>query len=80
MLDAENDKLLDQIEAEAIRAGGGAKRGLVSKRELEEAGEIRVSIRSPMVIGSTELFTLRNLEPGEYHLILVAIPRQNDSG
>lgn len=80
MLDAENNKLLDQIEAEAILAGGGAKRGLISKQELEEAGEIRVSIRSPMVIGSTELFTLRNLEPGGYHLVLVAIPRQNDSG
>jgi len=80
MLDAENEKLLDQIEAEAIRVGGGAKRGIISKRELEEAEEIRVSIRPPMFLGSTELFTLRNLETGDYHLILVAIPRKMGSG
>ncbi len=77
MLDVENEKLLDQIEAEAIRVGGGAKRGIISRAELEKAEEIRVSIRPPMFMGSIEMFTLRNLEPGDYHLILVAIPRQN---
>jgi len=80
MPDAKKEKLLDQIEAEAIRAGGGAKRGTITKQELEEAEEIRVSIRPPMFLGSTELFTLRNLEPRDYHLILVAIPRENEIG
>lgn len=80
MLDAENEKILARIEAQAIRVGGGVKRGVISRRELEEAEEIRVSIRPPMFLGSTELFTLRNLEPGDYHLILVAIPRENANG
>jgi hypothetical protein len=80
MPDADNEKLLDQIEAEAVRVGGGAKRGIISKKELEEAEEIRVSIRPPMFMGSTELFTLRNLKPGDYHLILVAVPRKNKNG
>jgi len=79
MLDTENQKLLEQLEAEVIRMGGGAKRGLISKRELEEAQEIRVSIRPPTSIGSTELFTLRHLEPADYRLMLVAIPRNEDS-
>jgi len=78
MLDTENQKLLEQLEAEVIRMGGGAKRGLVSKRELEEAQEIRVSIRPPTSIGSTELFTLRHLEPADYRLMLIAIPRNED--
>lgn len=68
-------ELLDHFEFEAIRRGGGAKRGLICCRELEEAHEIRVSIRPPNHIGSTELFTLRHLQPGDYHLILLAIPR-----
>ena len=80
MLDVENQKLLDQIESEAIRMGGGAKRGIICKQELEEAEEIRVSIRPPKFLGSTELFTLRHLEPADYHLILVAIPRNEGSG
>jgi len=80
MPDAEKEEFLKHIEAETIRIGGGVKRGVISKKELEEAKEIRVSVRLPKVIGSTELFTLRNLEPGGYHLILVAIPRQNGSG
>ena len=77
MPDVEKEEFLKHIEAETIRIGGGVKRGVISKKELEEAKEIRVSVRLPKVIGSTELFTLRNLEPGGYHLILVAIPRQN---
>jgi hypothetical protein len=43
---------------------------------MEEAGEIRVSVRLPSRIGSTELFTLRNLPPQSYHLMLIAIPRR----
>ena len=78
MLNAENERLLDQIETEVVRMGGGAKRGIISKQELEEAGEIRVSIRPPKYMGSTELFTLRNLEPDDYYLILAAIPRKNE--
>jgi len=80
MLDAENERFLDQIEAEVVRMGGGLKRGIISKQELEEAGEIRVSIRPPKFMGSTELFTLRNLEPSDYYLILAAIPRKNEDG
>jgi hypothetical protein len=68
-------ELIDHFESEAVRRGGGAKRGTICHRELVEAQEIRVSIRPPTSIGSTELFTLRDLEPGDYHLILVAIPR-----
>ena len=78
MCNVENHKFLDQIELDAVRMGGGAKRGLISKRELEEAEEIRVSIRPPRFLGSTELFTLRNLEPADYHLILIAVPRNMD--
>lgn len=80
MPDAETEKLLEHMESAAVQAGGGAKRGIISKRELEDAEEIRVSIRSPKSIGSTEMFTLRNLEPADYHLILVAIPRKMAGG
>jgi len=80
MLDVEGQELLEHIESEAIRMGGGAKRGTITTRELEEAQEIRVSIRPPKFLGSTEMFTLRNLEPADYHLILVAIPRKMNSG
>ncbi len=74
----ENHKFFEQLEAEIARMGGGAKRGLICRRELEEAQEIRVSIRPPKFLGSIELFTLRNLGPGDYHLMLVAIPRNKD--
>lgn len=74
----DNHKFLEQLEAEVARMGGGVKRGLICRRELEEAQEIRVSIRPPKFLGSTELFTLRNLGPGDYHLMLVAIPRNED--
>ncbi len=80
MPDAENEKILQKIESEVIQMGGGAKKGLISKRELEEAQEIRVSIRPPYFLGSIEMFTLRNLVPGDYHLMLVAIPRKEDGG
>jgi hypothetical protein len=36
--------------------------------------EIRVSIRSSK-FPSVELFTLRNIKPADYRLVLVAIPR-----
>ncbi len=68
--------LFEKIETEVLRLGGGVKRGLISKKELEAAQEIRVSIRPPNHIGSTELFTLRKLAPGDYHLLLIAVPRQ----
>ena len=72
----EDIKFLEQIEAEVIRMGGGAKRGSIAKWELEAAQEIRVSIRPPRQLSSTELFTLRKLEPGEYRLMLIAVPRK----
>ena len=61
--------------SEVMRKGGRVKRGTVEKWELEGDVEIRVSLRSTKVLGSTELFTIRNAEPGDYHIILVAIPR-----
>ena len=75
---AENEKVLQQMEEEAVRLGGGAKRGVISKKEMEEAQEIRVSIRPPTFLGSIEMFTLRKLEPADYHLMLIAIPRNHD--
>jgi hypothetical protein len=41
--------------------------------------EIRVSLRSSR-FPSIELFTLRNVKPADYQLVLVAIPREKDSG
>jgi hypothetical protein len=73
-----NHKFLEQLETEITQMGGGVKRGLICRRELEEAQEIRVSIRPPRFLGSIELFTLRNLRPADYHLMLVAIPRNED--
>jgi len=78
MFDEEISRTLKEIEVQVLRVGGRTKGGLISKRELEEAGEIRVSIRPPRFLGSIELFTLRNLQPADYHLILVAIPRSGD--
>ena len=75
-----NEKLFEQLELEVMRIGGGIKKGVISKRELLEAQEIRVSIRPPMFIGSTELFTLRHLEPADYHLMLIAVPREDNNG
>ena len=40
--------------------------------------EIRVSLRSSR-FPSIELFTLRNVKPADYQLVLVAIPRQKDT-
>ena len=40
--------------------------------------EIRVSLRSTR-FPSVELFTIRELEPNDYLLVLVAIPRNKDS-
>ena len=72
----EHVKLFEYIESEVAQMGGGVKRGVVTKKELEAAQEIRVSIRPTNHIGSTELFTLRKLDPEEYHLMLVAVPRK----
>ena len=77
-MNVDNQKILERIETDVIQMGGGAKRGVICKRELEEAEEIRVSIRPPKFLGSIEMFTLRNLEPGDYHLMLIAIPRNED--
>ena len=71
----EKVKLFETIETEVARMGGGVKSGVITRKELEAAQEIRVSIRPTNHIGSTELFTLRKLDPDEYHLMLIAIPR-----
>ena len=77
MTEIEKPPFFELVETQVIRMGGSVKRGIITKKELEEAQEIRVSIRPPRNIGSTELFTLRNIAPGDYHLMLIAIPRQH---
>lgn len=76
----DSPEFFDKIETETIRMGGGVKKGVISKKEVEDAQEIRVSIRPPTFLGSIELFTLRNLDPADYHLMLVAIPRKGEEG
>jgi hypothetical protein len=78
MADIEKPPFFELVETQVTSMGGSVKRGVVTKRELEEAQEIRVSIRPPRHIGSTELFTLRNIAPGDYHLLLIAIPRRDN--
>ncbi len=78
MTEMDCKKFLEQIEAEVIRLGGGAKRGIVEARELVNAEEIRVSMRSSHYLGSIELFTLRHLKPDDYHLVLLAVPRKKE--
>lgn len=77
MTEIEKPMFFELVETRVAQMGGSVKRGVVTKRELEEAQEIRVSIRPPRHIGSTELFTLRNITPGDYHLLLIAIPRRD---
>jgi len=77
MPEIEKPTFFELIESQVARLGGGAKRGVVTRQEMEEAREIRVSIRLPSRIGSTELFTLRNMPPENYHLMLIAIPRRS---
>ena len=76
----DSPEFFDKIETETIQMGGGVKKGVISKKEVEDAREIRVSIRPPTFLGSIELFTLRNLEPADYHVMLVAIPRKEKDG
>jgi hypothetical protein len=64
--------------SEVVQNGGRVKAGAVSKTELEGDEEIRVSIRSTMY-PSVEVFTLRNIKPADYQIILVAIPRNKVS-
>ena len=78
MAEIEKPLFFELVETQVAQMGGGVKRGIVTKGELEEAQEIRVSIRLPRHIGSTELFTLRNITPDDYHLLLIAIPRRNN--
>lgn len=82
MVKIDDAEIFKVIESEVTRLGGGVKQGVISRQELEEAQEIRVSIRPPYFLGSIEMFTLRNLDPGDYHLMLVAVPRnkKDDSG
>ncbi|MGA8849625.1 MAG: hypothetical protein WB564_07385 [Dehalococcoidia bacterium] len=78
MADIEKPLFFELVETQVTSMGGSVKRGVVTKTELEEAQEIRVSIRLPRHIGSTELFTLRNIPADDYHLLLIAIPRRNN--
>jgi len=75
MLYEGNHEYPDQIDcSDVIRMGGRVKAGIIAKTELEGDEEIRVSIRSSKY-PSIEVFTLRNVEPADYRLVLVAIPR-----
>ena len=56
--------------------GGRVKGGQVNGCELLENEEIRVSIRSSRY-PSVEIFTIRNLKPCDYQIVLVAIPKNN---
>ncbi len=78
MAEIEKPMFFEVVEAHVASMAGWVKRGIVTKQELEGAQEIRVSIRLPWHIGSTELFTLRNIPPDDYHLLLIAIPRRNN--
>jgi len=71
-------QFLEKMEGDVIRMGGAVKRGVIEKRELQNDEEIRVSIRSSKCLGSIELFTLRNLKPADYQLMLVAVPRNKE--
>ena len=58
-------------------------RGIFRRSEMQTNNarsdtEIRVSLRSSK-FPSVELFTLRDLEPADYLLVLVAIPRNRDN-
>ncbi len=64
--------------SEVIRMGGRVKAGIISKSELEADEEIRVSLRSTR-LPSIEVFTLRNVKPADYRIILVAIPRRGSN-
>jgi hypothetical protein len=64
--------------SEVVKTGGRVKGGLIAKRELENGEEIRVSIRSSLY-PSVELFTIRNVDPGDYRLVLVVIPRRKEA-
>jgi hypothetical protein len=79
MADIEKPLLFDSIKAQVDQMGGTVKTGVISRSELEDAMEIRVSIRLHRHIGSTELFTLRNISPNDYHLMLIAVPRKTNS-
>jgi hypothetical protein len=76
MAGIEKPLLFEAIEMQVVQMGGAVKRGVISKSEMEDAMEIRVSIRLHRHIGSTELFTLRDIKPDDYHLLLIAIPRK----
>jgi hypothetical protein len=58
--------------------GPSASRSAHSKDDVPDDIEIRVSIRSSK-LPSIELFTLRNVRPADYRLVLVAVPREKDS-
>jgi len=62
---------------EVVRTGGRVKGGIIARCELEDGEEIRVSIRSSRY-PSVELFTIRNVEPGDYRLVLAMIPRNRE--
>ncbi len=76
MLYEGNHEHPEQIDcSEIIQMGGRVKAGIVEKRELEGDVEIRVSLRSSKILSSVELFTLRNVVPADYRLVLVVMPR-----
>ena len=80
MPDGGKNGYLQRIQSEAFEMGGRAFIGHVSRKEIQETDGIRVSVRLSSCIGSTELFTLRQLDPEtDYHVMLVAVPKKNGS-
>jgi hypothetical protein len=65
--------------AEVVCSGGRVKGGIIARNELEDGEEIRVSIRSSKY-PSVEVFTIRNVTPGDYRLVLAVIPRSRETG
>lgn len=77
MLCEGNHHVPEEIDcSEIIKIGGRIKGGIVSENELRNNEDIRISIRSSR-FPSIEVFTLRNIKPGNYRIVLVAIPRNN---
>jgi len=67
-----------ELVMDYYRYGRGHLQPEKGKHSLPEDIEIRVSVRSSK-LPSIELFTMRNVRPSDYRLVLVAIPEDRNS-
>lgn len=67
--------IIEKRELQADYEKGSLDLGDEQVTHIHWDAEIRVSLRSSR-FPSIELFTLRNVKPDDYQLILVAAPRQ----